>query len=417
MEYFIIGVGAIAIAIGAYYIWKHRKQTAAIHGADDKTVLPAIRFEQLPAEAIVDEKKLMEITDSKVLARMNHLVPQLFQAENAMGTAVQAAQEGAQVFYQAIIPAGTQLTKSKAMEGAVRGMYHGPDGIQGHANFVAVQQNTNVAANVAANATASAMNVASLVVGQYYMTQINAELDEISAGIDKISDFQDNEYKSKVFALVAQVQKVAKFQADILENEELRRSEIDNLNRWEQECIELLGQANLTIVGFTKKTPPDYEAYEKELTGVQNWFVYQKTLLEVMQKIAELRHVLHLGTVSKEQCGVLLLTYSNQVQNALEQLSEWHKEQVWKLGINVDEKNRKRVGWDKVIHFIPGLFDEENNYRSVSETTVKKIVAQSSGYGISEKDEADLFLEDVRIIAKEGKIYYLPQEVSDEKKA
>lgn len=105
--------------------------------------------------------------------------------------------------YRAIIPVGAKLTDSKAMEGAVRGIYHGADGIKGHANLVAVEKTGTVVANTAA----AAMGVATMVVGQYYMTQINAELSKISDGLDKISSFQDNEYKSKVFALVAQEKK------------------------------------------------------------------------------------------------------------------------------------------------------------------------------------------------------------------
>ena len=39
-----------------------------------------IQMEMLPAEAIDDETKLVEITDSKVLAHVNNLVPGLAQA-------------------------------------------------------------------------------------------------------------------------------------------------------------------------------------------------------------------------------------------------------------------------------------------------------------------------------------------------
>ncbi|NRZ07715.1 hypothetical protein DFR90_000176 [Clostridium beijerinckii] len=237
------------------------------------------------------------------------------------------AKANAEVLYRAIIPAGAKLANSREMDGAVRGIYHGAEGVKGHANLLAAKKNANVSRNVAA----SAMNLASMVVGQYYMNEINEELGEISAGITKISDFQDNEYKSKVFALVAQIQKVAIFQVDILDNDELRLSEIYNLNRWEQECIQLLGQANLTIAGFAKKENLDYEEYEKQLAEAQNWFVYQKTLMEVMIKIAELKHTLHLGSASREQCGALLPTYSKQVQDSLNQLSTWHKAQTEKF--------------------------------------------------------------------------------------
>lgn len=99
----------------------------------------------------------------------------------------------------------------------------------------------NQSGAVVANVVASTMGVESMVVGQYYMTQINSELTEISDGISKIADFQDNEYKSKVFALTAQVKKIASFQVEILGNQEFCEAEISRLNYLEQECIELLG--------------------------------------------------------------------------------------------------------------------------------------------------------------------------------
>lgn len=421
MEYFIIGIIVVAVAVGGFLLWKSRQQNDVIIKQNigitksevdtDELNQLEIQLEKLPAEALTDESKLMEITDSKVLARVNNLVPELFQVVNASGNAVQAVQANGQVLYQAIIPAGAKLANSKDMAGAVRGIYHGAEGVKGHANLVAVQQNANVVTNVAA----SVMGVASMVVGQYYMTQINAELCEINAEITKIADFQDNEYKSKVFALVAQVQKVAKFQVDILENDELRLSEIDNLNRWEQQCIELLGQANLSVSGYVKKKNLDYQSYKKELAQAQNWFVYQRTLMEVMTKIAELMHTLHLGTVSREQCGALLPTYSKQVQAALEQLGAWHKAQVEKLEINVDECSRKRMGLDGAIHFIPGLINGKNKFRSISDNTVKKIADQTNGYAVPQNiDTIDLFQRDVRIIAKEGKVYYFPQEAIEQ---
>lgn len=422
MEYVVIGIiVVIAVVLGGVLWWKGMKNKKLLEAnvilkqesklnssklSEDDMNRLMIQLEQLPLEAISDERNLMEITDSKILARVNNLVPALFQGGNAAANAVQAS---GKVLYQAVIPAGAKLAKSQDMAGAVRGIYHGAEGVSGHANLVAV----NNTANVAANAAAAAMGVASMVVGQYYMTQINAELSEISEGITKISDFQDNEYKSKVFALVAQIQKAAKFQVNILDNDELRISEIANLNNWEQECIQLLGQANLTIAGFSKKNDLDYDEYEKELGEAQNWFIYQKTLMEVMSKIAELKHTLHLGAVSREQCGALLPIYSKQVQDALNQLCSWHQVQVEKFKINVEESNRKRTGFDSFFHTIPGWINEKNRYRSVSENTVKKIVDQTNRYDIPQKtDMIDLFQEDVKIIAKEGKIYYLPQEAA-----
>lgn len=410
MEYIGIGIViAVAIAAGIIIYTKFNKREAipsgdlvsvsstTTGGKDELAEIHQeneliIQMEMLPAEAIDDETKLVEITDSKVLAHVNNLVPGLAQAGNAVNNAVQAVQAAnGEVLYRAVIPAGAKLTNSKAMEGAVRGIYHGADGIKGHANLVAVEAQKGTA--VVANTAAAAMGVASMVVGQYYMTQINAELGEISDGISQIQDFQDNEYRSRVFSLVAHVKKIADFQTEILENDELRLSKIAQLDSLEEECTQLLGQANLTLAGFAKKTGLDYEAYEKALGNAQN-----------------LRYTLHLGAVSREQCVALLPTYTKQVSDTQERLTAWHDGTTQRLGIETDEIRRKRAGFDSVIHFIPGLFNDDFNFRSIEKKTAKMIAAQASGHeSLYVVDASELYAEDVQLISKDGKIYYLPE--------
>ena len=295
MEYIGIGICVIAVVAICMFIIQRKKnkqevnvsvdiktdaEKHAIVVSDDGLSELIIEVEMLPAEAIKDENGLVEITDSNVLVHINNLVPELAQAGNAannVAQVVQAANDG--VLYRAIIPAGAKLSDSKAMEGAVRGFYRGTDGIQGHANFVAVE--TQKGTSVVANTAVAAMGVASMVVGQYYMTQINAELGAISDGISKIQNFQDNEYRSRVFSLVVHAKKIADFQTEILENNELRISKINQLDSLEEECTQLLGQANLTLAGFAKKTDLSYNAYEKAVGNAQNWFLYQRSLLDL----------------------------------------------------------------------------------------------------------------------------------------
>lgn len=364
-----------------------------------------IPVEMLPIEAISDESKLIEITDSKVLARVNSLVPGLVQAGNAINNIVQSAQTQGEVLYRAIIPTGTKLADSRAMDGAVRGFYHGAEGIQGHANWVAVeaQKDTTVIGNIAA----AAMGVASIVVGQYYMTQINAELGQISDGISKIADFQDNEYRSRVFSLVSHIKKIAEFQVEILENDELRLPKIAQLDSLEEECAKLLGQANLTLAGFTKNNDLDFATYEKELQEAQNWYIYQNALLEALHKISDLRFTLHLGSVSRVQCTALLPTYTQQVEETQSCLTQWHQNTTKRLNIDTAEIRRRRAGWDKAVHFLPGLINDDWNFCSISEKTASMIDSQASGRAELYHDNSDFYLEDVQLISKGGKVYYL----------
>lgn len=326
-----------------------------------------------------------------------------------MNNAVQAVQTAdREVLYRVIIPAGEKLTNSKAMKGAVRGIYHGADGIKGHANMVPVEAWKDTA--VAADTVTTAMGVASMVVGQYYMTQINAELGVISNGISQIQDFQDNEYRSRVFSLVTHVKMIADFQTEILETEELRLLKISQLDSLEKECMQLLGQANLTLAGFAEKTKLDYSEYEKELSNAQDWFMYQKSLLDILYKISDLRYTLHLGAVSREQCIAFLPAYTKQVSDTQERLTAWHKDTVERLGIETDEFRRKRTGFDGAIHFIPGLFNDKLNFRGIEQKTSDMITAQTAGHENARyTDTSELYAEDVQLISKDGKIYYLPE--------
>lgn len=420
MEYIIIGLCiVVVVAIGITVFMKKKTESSSLVNTDEKDVPSrlmlketntqelVIQMEMLPAESIPNESKLVEITDSKVLAHVNNLIPGLAQAGNAANNAVQAVQANGELLYRAIIPAGAKLTDSRAMENAVRGIYHGADGIKGHANLVAVEAQKGSA--VVANTVAAAMGVASMVVGQYYMTQINAELGEISDGISKIADFQDNEYRSKVFSLIAHVKKIVDFQAEILGNDELRMSKINQLDSLEEECTQLLGQANLTLAGYAKKKDLDYDAYEKELKEAQNWYIYQKSLLDVLYKISDLRYTLHLGAVSREQCVTLLPTYTQQVADTQDRLSNWHQVTAKRLNISPEDGKRKRDGFDSVVHFIPGLFNDELNFRSIEKSTASMITTQVSGYEVHHQDTTDLYAEDVQLIAKDGKVYYLPE--------
>lgn len=426
MEHTVIWICIAAIIITAAIIYAIRKKNATVETRnslndmltdrknnqltiDNKKLDELeIQIEMLPAESIPHKNNLVEITDSKVLAHVNNLIPELLQARIADNNTMQAAKAGGEVLYRAIIPAGAKLANSKTAEGAVRGFYHGADGIQGHANLVAVEAQKGTA--VVVNTVAAAMGVASMIVGQYYMTQIHTELGKINDNISKITDFQDNEFRSRLFSLVAHVKKIADFQIEILENDELRLTKIEQLDNLEEECTKLLGQTNLTLAGYAKRNDLDYEEYERELKNAQNWHMYQNALLDVLYKISDLRYTLHFGAVSREQCTALLPTYTKQVSDTQEMLAGWHRDSVKRLSIDTENEKRKRDGFDGFIHLLPGLFNNDLNFRAIEKDTAAMIASQTlSSDETTQQDNSDLYAEDVQLISTDGKIYYLPQ--------
>jgi len=417
MPYLAVIICILAIAAIVLFVVVRNKNVNSIGENDEKNALTltekhdiTIAFDDLPALTEQEEARLVEVKDQQLLAKIDNAIPGTMQAVASTGAihAYQEASKSVGQLYQAIIPNGAVLDKSRAMEGAVRGSYRDvANSIKGNANWVAVDNNAanNLASVTMANA---AMNVASMVVGQYYMSQINDQLEDIHAGIEKIADFQQTEYKSKVIALVAEVQKSSMFQVETIENDELRNRELTHMKSLEHECAQLLGQANLSLQNISKKKGLDYDAYEKKIGEAESWFQYQQTLLEVMYRISDLTYALNLGAISRENSYALYLPYAKQAEGTLVKLNEWHNEHVKRLEINVEESRRKRQGVEGFFMGALGLIKDDFNYKKMSERTIARIEHQVDGTSAYEKASDDLFKEDVRLIAKEGKLYYLP---------
>lgn len=153
----------------------------------------------------------------------------------------------------------------------------------------------------------------------------------------------------------------------------------------------------------------DIKEYEEQLIEVQYWVVYQETLLEVLYLIAKLKYALYLGTVSRDQCNSLLSTYRKQEKDVKIGLQNWHLEQMEKYGINLEEGYRERYGVDGFLHKVPGMMRQELNYRPVSKDVVgiitKHLTARDKHRQVSTRE---VFDEDIKLIGKEGKVYYLP---------
>lgn len=364
----------------------------------------SISFSEFPISAIEDNTELIEIKDERMLSRINETMPELVRVAKNTGDAIQKAQNHGEVVYQAIIPAGEKLIKVRGTTDKYRGLIKGEKGIKEHVQLS--KKTVDNTAKIAENALSSAMNVASMVVGQYYMSEINTQLELINDNISKISDFQDAEYRGKVIALITNVQTSSQFQFEIVENHEMRLQEISKLNQYETTCSELLAQANVTIEKFSKKDTTDFTGYEKDLIEIQKWYEYQQALLGILAQISELKYTYYLGQATMEYCNSIVCKYFEQSLKVSHRLNAWHDANVDKYQIDISNNTRKRFGWDKIIHVVPSWIDEKYKLKSLSQNTAKRIEQQMSEP--VKQDGFNIYSEDVKLISKDGKVFYLP---------
>ena len=242
------------------------------------------------------------------------------------------------------------------------------------------------------------------------MTQIYSELGVINNSISKILDFQNNEYKSKIMLLVTKVKQLARFQVEILENDELRKNELINLQNLEGNCYQLLQQANLTINDITKNSNIDYDKYEEQVKESFQWINFQQVLAEVLYRIEELKYTLYLGLTSREQCLSFYDDCSKQIKNVRIELNKWHANQAARLNIDIENQRRKKQSFEAMLFKIPGLINDNLNFKNINEKTVEMIRNQTNEVAMENASnyDNDLYQKDVSLIVKDGKLFYLP---------
>jgi len=424
VDYFLVLILAIIIVALLVVLIIHLRRKTTFNGNDiqsaEKSALITsdalgvecvhgggitISIERLPATTKIEETSLFEITDGTVIARISQTIPAA--AETVAKTITNKALKNVEL-YKAVIPSGATLAESKQMEGALRGFYRGAKGIKGQANLVKVDPTKISKASTMANGVANVMNVGSLVVGQYYMSEINSKIETMSKNVSKISDFQDREFKSRILSLIVRAGNISNFSSEILESDDLRNRKLNTLDDLEGEGTQLLQQVNLEIDEMIKKNKkPDYREYREKVDDFRLLLEYQQILITALEEISKLTYLLGKGENSNEMSYSMFNKYlkqSNQIRAALE---EWHKKQVDSLGIDIDKNRISKKGIEGFFAAIPGFIDDDLNYKELEDGLGKKINDQKTNNQLLLNEPEDVYDKDVQIIIKDGKYYYL----------
>lgn len=426
MDYFLIIISAIiAVAlIAGLVIYLRRKSkfsgntglVASIFSSNASGMLSAdhiqndiitVPVELLPATTHIEENCLFEITNQTVISRISELIPFTSQigtrmiANNALNSL-----KGTELIKMDI--PFSRLTKSKDVVGAARGYIHGGKGVAAQANLTKVDMTKVTKATTVANGVANVMNVGSLIVGQYYMSEISTKLETMTKNIDKISDFQNREFRSRILVLLPLVGEISKFDSEIMESDTLRNRKLHTLDDLKTEGAQLLQQVNLSVDEIIKKNQThDYKDYQEKVNEFMLLLEYQQVLITVLEKISKLIYLLGKGENSREMSYYSFNTFLNQSNQIRAGLEDWHKNQVNSLGIDIDKNRRNKTGIESFFAAIPGLIDDKWRYKELEDGMLQKIDAQKAGQQLMLTEPEAVYDNDVQIIIKDGKYFYL----------
>lgn len=262
-------------------------------------------------------------------------------------------------------------------------------------------------ANMGKDALVNAgFSAASMVVGQYYMSEVNDKLENIQHDVNEIANFLDTQFQAKLLYIISKIEEVLENRNDILNNHFSRDKRYDEISRIEENCVELLTQANASIVK-NLKDDLDYKNYEKNIKDIQMWSVRQQILMRLLEEIGNLRYILANGNETSKSAHSQYNKYLIHTNKVNKQLDSWHKTYCEKFGISRAE-HRRKANFFEIRKKTIGKINEKWAYNKLDESIETMIDDQMN---IKEllpysKDKQD---KNIKILKKNGEYYNLSE--------
>lgn len=305
-----------------------------------------------------DESNLIELTDPSILSQISSFLP-FFINESA--SILNKSNISVNGLYEVILPSDAILANSKDMVGASRGFFRGADGISGHANLVPVKLGSNV--GVVMGTVASVMNIASILVGQYYMSEINSRLKIVENEIKSVSSFQKSEFESRVITSITYVVEMLRYSDEIVKSDEVRIGKLNTTESLKREMAQLIEQLLLQIkedlVTLNKKKIKEYEDKSKNLDRQIKLLM---GLVISLQELSNIELLLGKGKRSKELVFSLYQAEEEKVLSLFDNIEKWHDSHRVLYDIDLKNNRRRKTGFRKTVGAIQSIRDENKKY-------------------------------------------------------
>ncbi|MBR5041089.1 MAG: hypothetical protein IKX68_08215 [Clostridiales bacterium] len=249
-----------------------------------------------------------------------------------------------------------------------------------------------------------------LVVAVGMLKKANDQLGELNLSVSRISDFQDTQYEGTVKRLIGEIQRITKYQSEVLKDKDYRNRELINLKSQENKCVDLLIQADSAIKTEMVKERKFFKSYVDYTAHIEKWYQYQQILILLLRQISELTFTFNLGVVSREN------SYSNydmtlpEVITVRKELRDWHMKNIGFFNVDLKEKKHKRVGgvFDAAKRIPIGALANKISEDAISDEVIGLIENQTKeNYEELAAASGNQFEEDVKMVVEAGKLYYV----------
>lgn len=420
----IIILSAVAVLVAVIRRSDHKIADNPAADLDSEQWLPDYSDSKVSAEKItlgyIQEVDLSDEFDmsqyrpmpnsERLLSTISQTLPATFSVTSALASEV--AEKAGSGAYQVIMQSGQSLMHSKNGENLYKGTTQaaGHRGIAGSADLKPIN---STASELAAKtgAVAGVMAVASMVVGQYYMTEIDGKLESISESIDDIKNFQKTELLAQISTVVRESRQLSVYNDEIMESASERQLARHRASDFEEKSGELLDQIN-SLIRLELVPSGKFSEYERHTRGLVPLLSSQQVLVATLRELSRLTVVLSRSEVSPERAGATYKELVASSEKVRDNVVEWHSKETDVWHVNLARESRAKTGIKKVVSQPLTLVNPELAYQHVPSEFIKQVQTQSS-MRQPELPEMTGYQVPVDLLIQNNQVYYRAPESFD----
>jgi hypothetical protein len=362
--------------------------------------LPEIIFEKLDTAEKLNKNKLYEIQDQEILRQLIELFPD-------SQTYIDSTYEKNEDVFQAIIPLEVNYSVEKEILGLMKSENVSPDTVKKYAvifnsDFSKITDTAKYFTDVN-----TYYRLALKLALTFIFDDVNTEIDSMKEDVQSVKEYQEREFKSIMMTSYSRIKEISKFKSEIVDKEEVRSRNLENLEHLKTDVIQQINQVNLAMTDTLGSELSDFKEYIVIIKDETILIEYQSILINMLGEISKLMSVLSKGDLSDELSFSAYNEYIESTNAARAELSRWHDVQFDEFGVDLLNKKVNKEGVSAIVSYIPGVFNRDWRKKQLDDEFIEEIKVQTIETAFVAKNPRELSGENVKIVIMEGKVYYM----------
>ncbi|UNW39818.1 hypothetical protein [Weissella cibaria] len=220
------------------------------------------------------------------------------------------------------------LTQVKDEKSMFRGIFRKKGKISGHVKLKPVDardaaQQVNTAKSALTSKLATSMQLASVVVGQYYMSEVSEKLSQINDELHALRRYHQTEILAKLGTMRESLDVLANNQTELLADEQIRNNYLLKIDGIKTELATINNQSLLQINGVVDRAPKNEQQFIKDVNELDYWKQISVITTNILIFASELEYIYGVGALSRKTVTELVSSAKDKNEEADSNIAEY----------------------------------------------------------------------------------------------